>query len=97
MATERRRWARFVDVAAWAWLAVLLLFAGRLVVVLWRELGRLCVVDATTLLDRASQLKPWPWKAPLSLFWLAALVLVFGAVTTTTWVAAVRRLRRGAQ
>jgi hypothetical protein len=96
MATEPERRARLVGAAGWAWLLVLLVFTGRLALILWRELGRLGAVDAATLLDRGSQLKPWPWKAPLSVVALVALVLVFGAVAATLWIAAGKRLRRRA-
>jgi len=95
MATDWRGRVRpLVAAAGWIWLALVLAWCARAGVLWWQELGRIRPVGAATIFDRASQLKPWPYKAPLSLVWLAAFLVVLAACVLTAWGVAVRRAAR---
>jgi hypothetical protein len=94
MATDDRQKAA-LRFASGLWLVVLLALLVALARLFVRELGRLSGVTARTLLDRMSQLKPWPWKAPLSTLALALFVALLVATLAWLWIAAARRYLRG--
>jgi len=94
MATDpRQRLARLGLPLGLVALAFVLAGAIRLVVLLVRDLGQLYDVGGAVVADRMSQLKPWPWKAPLMLVWIGALVVVVVACAGASWWAAIRRWR----
>ena len=89
MATERARtWLGL------AWLAAGVAVVVRLATLCARAVATLRPVGGVTLLERASQLKPAPWKTPWSALALAAYAMVLVGFVAVVWVVAVRRLRR---
>jgi hypothetical protein len=92
MATDwRDRLRRLALPAGLAWLALLGVFVARAGRALAYELGRLGSIGLPTIADRTSQLRPWPWKAPLMLVALALLVALAAGCVVAAWVAAARR------
>ena len=92
MATDwRTRLRRLALPAGVAWLGLLAVFVARACRLLAHELRRLAPVGLATIADRTSQLRPWPWKAPLALVAMALLVAVAAGCVAAAWIAALRR------
>ena len=92
MATDvRERLRRLALPAGLVALAVVVAGVVRLAILLALEAGQLGAVGASTVLDRMSQLKPPPWKAPFLAVTLDATILVVAAGVVTLFVVAIRR------
>jgi hypothetical protein len=89
MATDAR--ARAALVIGAGWLALLAWQCIKLARVVGHDGAALRAVGARTLFDRASQLKPWLFKAPLSFVWLGAFLAALGAALLMMWLVALRR------
>lgn len=91
MATDARaRLQRLALPAGLAVLAALVAALARFVVLFLHELARLRAVGAALVVDRMSQLKPWPWKGGLGELAIALFVVALVACVGAFWVAALR-------
>jgi uncharacterized membrane protein len=91
MATDARaRLQRFALPAGLVVIAALVAALVRFVVLFVHELGRIRPVGAALVVDRMSQLKPWPWKGGLGELAIALFVVGLVACVAALFIAALR-------
>ena len=91
MATDlRARVSRLAMPVGLVVLAALVAALVRFVVLFVRELGRIRPVGAALVVDRMSQLKPWPWKGGLGELAIALFIVGLAACVAALWVAGLR-------